>query len=230
MLEDTCGLYSSYNCPPFKYNHITHSQFVRLYHRLEESEKDEKQVAATFENLTTAIETMAQNIFKGLSDGATIITRVICLAYLANFYYTALQDRKKTSALFDAVTHFLIGTKKHACWKTTKCCHERSFPLFITNKLSAIFDEHFRTVLGLVTLHRSIDDSLKGSSTVLVRICPVQLLKYLKIQCNRWEGVDEPVYNEIFKCNHTFHGWYDTYEPLSEVFMASVLRASSCKT
>src|SRR6218665_3448865 len=198
MSEDTCGFHSSDNCrrssprsTPFKYNTRKHSQFVRIYNRLEECESGEKECDATLANLTTPIETMMQNASTKVGDSLTDITGVICLAYLANFYYIALQERKTTSVLCDAVAHFLKDTSEFNGFNTTECLHDRSLPLFITNKLSAIFDEHFQTVLGLITLHRNIADSLQDKSAVLVRICPVQFIKYVRIQCYRWEEVDK---------------------------------------
>ena len=86
--------------------------------------------------------------------------------------------------------------------------------------------------LGLITLRRYIVESLQDCSSVLVRICPVQLLKYLKIQCIRRERVNERevdtnfIVDTMFKCRHSFHQIYDSYEPLSEVFMLAVLDAS----
>ena len=158
-------------------------------------------------------------------DNIRLATRVICLAYLTNFYYTALQDYNKVSALCDAV----IAFPKDKLRDGNLSFPERAFPIFITNELSSIFDEHFRTVLGLITLHRSIVDSLSDSSTVLVRIRPVQLIKYLKMQCKRCEGLDKPEISENFKLRHIFNEWRDTYEPLSETFMLAVLHASRCR-
>src|SRR6218665_1549751 len=110
----------------------------------------------------------------------------MCSAFLANFYYNALQDYKMTSDFCDKMFSFVNSLK--FCAGSS----ERAFPLFITNELSAIFDEHFRTVLGLITLRRYIVESFQDSTLVLVRICLVQLMKYLKIQCNRREGVNKP--------------------------------------
>jgi len=161
-----------------------------------------------------------QNAF-GLAAVTTFIaTRLMSSAYLANFYYNALQDYKMTSDVCDTISSLFERRRMWACHS------ERAFPLFLTNDLSAIFDEHFRTVLGLITLRRYIVESLQDSSSVLVRICPVQLIKYLKIQCNRREGMNEPEVDTNFRCSHALNAMYDNYEPLSEVFMLAVLYAS----
>src|SRR6218665_2831709 len=88
--DDNCGLHFADNCQmspsniPYNCNTRTYSQFVRVYNRLEEREKDEKESVATSDNLTTPIKTMAQNIFTKVGDSVTTctITRVVCLAYL----------------------------------------------------------------------------------------------------------------------------------------------------
>jgi len=165
-----------------------------------------------------------QNFFANGIENIWITTRIISSAYLANFYFTGLQDYNKASALCDQVVYFL-----HTCGGLDSNFSERAFPIFITNEISLIYDENFQTVFGLVTLHRFIFDSLQNKSTVLVRIRPAQLRKYLKMQCKRREGVDEPENNENFEPNGVLYLWYDTYEPLSGVFMSAVMHAGRRK-
>ena len=158
---------------------------------------------------------------------ATTSGRVINLVYLANFYYTALRDYYRVAVICDRVTHFPGGCLKDAI--TTLSFDEQAFPIFITNELSAIFDDNFRTVLGLITLHRYIVDSAKSNSGILIRIRPSQYLMYLKIQCKIWKGVDESEIKAYFKRKNPVHLGYDAFEPLSEVFMSAVLHASRCQ-
>jgi len=234
--NDSCDLNTRGNCQqsPIKTslprNAInTQGRFVRCYSRLGNGEKDdvdsEIKSNAAIDILNAFIQSLLLNVFANGVDNIRLATRVICLAYLTNFYYTALQDYNKVSALCDAV----IAFPKDKLRDGNLSFPERAFPIFITNELSSIFDEHFRTVLGLITLHRSIVDSLSDSSTVLVRIRPVQLIKYLKMQCKRCEGLDKPEISENFKLRHIFNEWRDTYEPLSETFMLAVLHASRCR-
>ena len=83
MTEDICEFHISSKC---------RQSSLRT---TEESEKDEKENAATFHNLTTSIETMVQNLFASVGDYVTTTTHIICLAYLANFYYIAMRDYNK---------------------------------------------------------------------------------------------------------------------------------------
>ena len=139
---------------------------------------------AYIDNLNASVKRIWQNFFARGVDYAANWTRVISLVYIANFYYTALRDYAKATAICDAVIYFPEGRlKPHG--KTNLSFYERAFPIFITNELSAIFDDNFRTVLGFIALRLCIVDSVKGNSAVLIRICPAQYLMYLKIQCKR---------------------------------------------
>src|SRR6218665_3700005 len=144
---------------------------IRCYSRLVDSDKDDSDGKikgnSTIENLDASIQAILQNWVADNADYVPIATRVVSSVYLANFYLTVLQDYKKASALCDKVVNF------PGRW-ADRIFYERLFPIFIRNELSSIFDEHFRTVLGLITLHRSIVDSLRDKSTVLVRIRPAK--------------------------------------------------------
>src|SRR6218665_2991145 len=198
-----------------------HGRFTRCYSRLDDVDsKVKSRPSAKLEHLNASIQTILQKLLTYWVDDTSTTTRVISATYLANFYFTALHDYSTASLLCDKVLDF---------WGREAIFSERAFPIFITNESSSIFDEHFQTVLGLITLHRSINESLQDSSTVLVRIRPAQFLKYLRTQCKRCDGVDEPHIRYTFEHSDDLYKWYDTYEPLSEVFMSAVMHAGRSK-
>ena len=172
------------------------------------------------DDLNTYAINLIQNIVGLVTASEFVATRLISSAYLANFYYNALRDYKMTSDVCDNIFSLLKNGKMYV--RLSK----KAFPLFLTNELSAIFDEHFQTVLGLITLCRYIVELSQDSSSVLIRVCPVQLIKYLKIQCNRRERMNEPKAYTNFRCSHEFYKMYDNHESLSEVFMLAVVCAS----
>src|SRR6218665_1593687 len=238
LCEDSCEMHVRDYCShaPLNssrnFNLITHGQFLRYHTRQVESEADDMENKIAYYSSTDYVNASIENILQtsvtSLGDHITTSTYFISLAYLANFYYTALQDYTKTSALCDTVITFPEGCVKGL--KSDTSFYERAFPICITNELSTIFDEHFQIVLGLITLHRYVDDSLGDNSAVLIRICPAQLLMYLNIQCKRREGVNKPhEVTENYKDKHPVKEWMDTYLPLSEAFMSAVLHASHRK-
>lgn len=74
-------------------------------------------IANTFHHL---VELAAMTTF--------ILTRMLCSAYLENFYYNALQDYKLTSDVCDTIFSFF---ESHKCISKNS---ERAFPLFLTNE------------------------------------------------------------------------------------------------
>src|SRR6218665_612243 len=140
-------------------------------------------------------------------------------AYLANFCYTTLSvfNRRMATAVFEYTCMRLLDCNPNAV-----AC-ERLFPIAITNKLSPLFDKHFQTVIGFLTLCRSISESSESSS-VIVRICPAQLLKYLGVQFGQYKHFKNDTGQHDFHCNHSFYLSFDHHELLSEKFMSVVLR------
>jgi len=144
---------------------------------------------------------------------------VASAAYLANFCHTTLSvfNRRLATAVFEYMFTRLLDSNPNvvAC--------ERLFPIAITNKLSPLFDKHFQTVIGFLTLCRSISESSESSS-VIVRICPAQLLKYLGVQFGRYKHFKNDTDQHDFHCKHSFYLSFDHHESLSEKFMSVVLR------
>jgi len=216
--KDSSDLHMRGNCRQSQLNtsvewdQNVHGRFTRCYSRLDDVDSKVKS--------RPSAKTILQKLLAYGVDNSSIriTTRTISAAYLANFYFTVLHDYSKTFELCDKALNVRST-------ETDLVFSERIFPIFITTELSSIFDEHFRTVFGLVTLHRSIVDSLQDNSTILVRIRPAQFLQYLMTQCQRCKGVDEPAINETCEQSDLLYKLYDTYEPLSEVFMSAVMRA-----
>src|SRR6218665_3087341 len=173
--------------------------------------------SVTFYDLNASIKGLLEHFFATGCLYITSATHIISSAYLANFYYTALQDYKKAYAVCDTVGLMMTGP-----WNL-----EEELPLLITNELSLIFDENVQTVLGFMTLHQFIIFSLPVS--VLVRVRPSNFLNYLKIQCKIREGLDVPEMHEYLNQNNAFDEWRDASDCLSAVFMLAVLRASCCQ-
>ena len=84
---------------------------------------------------------------------------IVSAAYLANFCHTTLSvfNRRMTTAVFDSTFMRLLHINSNII------AFEKLFPIAVTNKLSPLFDEHFQTVIGFLTLCRSISESSENS-------------------------------------------------------------------
>src|SRR6218665_42060 len=144
---------------------------------------------------------------------------LVSAAYLANFCHTTLGvlNRRMATAVIESMFMRLLDANSNIV------SLERLFPIAITNKLSPLFDKHFQTVLGFLTLCRSILESSENSS-VIVRICPAQLLKYIGMHFGRYKHFRNETDNHDLHCEHSFYLSFDHDEPLSEKFMSTVLR------
>lgn len=164
-------------------------------------------------------------------------TYILASSLKANFYYNALQDyhsaRIECCRALNAIAR--LKSEIPEAIVIAKC-----IPVLVSENLSRIYDEHLQVIIGFIslrafhscTLQESTDKKL-SRTMMLLKLCPLQFLKYIYFQSMRKLYRDTLYYTEYKLRYASFSSQYSSnVVEMSEysivVFYAS-LRQSGAK-